>query len=161
MLAHVHIVHTWHEAPCCACVQVSAPPPVTSQLSTPRWWPARNDRIGRSTWVYDFREKNCYISWFEVIRNSLSGPFSGNNKSFCCPEDLFLHRVSLLRVIETILGFDVKPWTLQGALCILSEMRQEAVLPDVVLYNTVMGCCSKSSRWRQEDKDRSGLKSSI
>eukprot|EP00435_Cladocopium_sp_Y103_P042238 s503_g11.t1 len=37
----------------------------------------------------------------------------------------------------------------QGALSVLFEMEQEAVLPDLVLYNTIMGCCSKSNRWRQ------------
>ena len=51
-------------------VQVLATPPVTSQLSTPRWWPARNDRIGRSTWVCeDFTEKSCSVDlkWYENL----------------------------------------------------------------------------------------------
>ena len=47
----------------------------------------------------------------------------------------------------------------QGALSVLFEMEQEAVLPDLVLYNTIMGCCGKSNRWRWSTVntlDRSG-----
>ena len=53
---------------------------------------------------------------------------------------------------------NISAWALvascrQGALSALFEMEQEAVLPDLVLYNTIMGCCGKSNKWRWNTVD--------